>query len=80
MIRTKKILFLSIVLIGIIVITISSVTTGVLFFLTSSPYLLIPFTAFGLGIYSLTPRLALDYRANARNIGIALNFAALGEL
>lgn len=55
-----------------------SAISGVLFFITSIPYILVLFTAFGLGINSIAPRLASAYGATARNMGIALNIAALG--
>jgi hypothetical protein len=58
--------------------TLVSAISGVLFFITSIPYILVLFTAFGLGINSIAPRLASAYGATARNMGIALNIAALG--
>ncbi|MFP3399820.1 transporter [Acidianus sp.] len=58
--------------------TMTSAISGVTFFLTGSPYVLVVFTAFGLGINSIAPRLAASYGASARNMGIALNTAALG--
>ncbi len=58
--------------------TMTSAVSGVVFFLTASPYILVVFTAFGLGINSIAPRLASAYGASARNMGIALNTAALG--
>ncbi|BCU70149.1 transporter [Stygiolobus caldivivus] len=58
--------------------TLVSAISGVLFFQTSIPYVLVLFTAFGLGINSIAPRLASAYGATPRNMGIALNTAALG--
>ncbi|EWG07618.1 MAG: transporter [Candidatus Aramenus sulfurataquae] len=52
--------------------------SGATFFLTDSPLALVPFNAFGLGINSVAPRVAELYGANARNMGIALNAAAVG--
>ena len=58
----------------------ASAISGVTFFLTSSPYALIPFTAFGLGVNALAPRIALAYGVSARNMGLAINTAALGGM
>ncbi len=61
-----------------IIYTSTSAITGVLFFVTSLPYILVIFTAFGLGINAIAPRLASVYGATARSVGIALNTAAIG--
>ncbi|BFI75892.1 transporter [Sulfurisphaera ohwakuensis] len=61
-----------------IIYTSVSAISGVLFFITSLPYILVIFTAFGLGMNAIAPRLASVYGATARSIGIALNTAALG--
>ncbi|NON62820.1 transporter [Acidianus sp. RZ1] len=52
--------------------------SGVLFFYFAQVPALIVFTAFGLGINSLAPRIAAMYGANPRTMGTALNSAALG--
>ncbi|ARM77046.1 transporter [Acidianus manzaensis] len=61
-----------------IMYTVISAVSGVLFFTTASPYMLVVFTAFGLGINSIAPRLSAAYGASARTMGFALNTAALG--
>ena len=63
----------------IITILITAIT-GALFFLTNIPYLVVVFNAFGLGIISLAPGIAMKYGANARNMGMATNLAAIGAV
>ncbi|WP_225968739.1 MFS transporter [Saccharolobus islandicus] len=63
----------------IITILITAIT-GALFFLTDIPYLVVIFNAFGLGIISLAPGIARKYGANARNMGMATNLAAIGAV
>lgn len=63
---------------AIIISTSISALSGTLFFVTGIPYLVVIFNAFGLGINSLAPRISQFYGAGARNMGVALNAAALG--
>ncbi len=63
---------------AVIISTSISAVSGTLFFVTGLPYLVVIFNAFGLGINSLAPRISQFYGAGARNMGIALNAAALG--
>ncbi|MCI2413968.1 MAG: transporter [Candidatus Aramenus sp.] len=58
--------------------TVITAVAGATFFLTDNSLALVPFNAFGLGINSMAPRVAELYGANARNMGIALNAAAVG--
>lgn len=62
----------------LLIYAIASAASGVSFFLTASPYLLVAFTAFGLGINSISPRIASVYGASARVMGFAMNTAAIG--